>query len=79
MISSDKFPQSRGSNPRAPDSAHPQSGKHSCCATDFRRDSTDAVLGQGGDMPVVATTGAVLVVVWVVDMPVYVQRQVRSF
>ena len=30
-------------------------------------------------MPVVATTGAVLVVVWVVDMPVYVQRQVLSF
>ena len=63
MISSDKFPQSRGSNPLAPDSAHPQSGEHSCCATDFRRDSTGAVLGQGGDMPVVVTTGAVLVVV----------------
>ena len=42
--------------------------------------STGAVLGQGGDMPVVATTGAVLVVVWeVVDMPVYVQRQVPCF
>ena len=39
MISSDKFPQSRGSNPLAPDSAHPQSGEHSC------RDSTGAVLG----------------------------------
>ena len=26
-------------------------------------DSTGAVLGQGGDMPVVATTGALLVVV----------------
>ena len=45
VISSDKFPQSRGSNPRAPDSVHPQSGEHSCCATDFRRDSTGAVLG----------------------------------
>ena len=45
VISSDKFPQSRGSNPRAPDSAHPQSGEHSCCVTDFRRDSTGAVLG----------------------------------
>ena len=63
MISSDKFSQSRGSNPLAPDSPHPQSDEHSCCATDFRRDSTGAVLGQGGDMPVVATTGAVLVVV----------------
>ena len=31
VISSDKFPQSRGSNP-APD---PLSGGHSCCATDF--------------------------------------------
>ena len=31
-------------------------------------------------MPVVATTGAVLVLVWeVVDMPVYVQRQVPRF
>ena len=59
MISSDKFPQSRGSNPLAPDSAHPQSGEHSCCATDFRRDSTGAVLGQGGDF----WEGAVLVVV----------------
>ena len=29
------------------------SGEHSCCAT-------GAVLGQGGDLPVVATTGAVL-------------------
>ena len=45
LISSDKFSQSRGSNPRAPDSAHLQSGEHSCCATDFRRDSTSAVLG----------------------------------
>ena len=45
VISSDKFSQSRGSNPRAPDSAHPHSGEHSCCATDFRRDSTGAVLG----------------------------------
>ena len=45
VISSDKFPQSRGSIPLAPDSAHPQSGEHSCCATDFRRDSTGAVLG----------------------------------
>ena len=45
VISSDKFPQSRGSNPLAPDSAHPQSGEHSCCATEFRRDSTGAVLG----------------------------------
>ena len=74
-----QFPKFRGSNP-APDSAHPQSGEHSCCATDFCRDSTGAVLGQGGDMPVVATTGAVLVLVWeVVDMPVYVQRQVPRF
>ena len=47
VVSSDKFPQSRGSNPLAPDSAHPQSGEHSCCATDFRRDSTGAVLGVG--------------------------------
>ena len=45
VISSDKFPQSRGSNPLAPDSAHPQSGEHSCSATDFRRDSTGADLG----------------------------------
>ena len=31
-------------------------------------------------MRVVATTGAVLIVVWeVVDMPVYVQRQVPCF
>ena len=45
VISSDKFPQSRGSNPLAPDSAHPQSSEHSCCATDFRRDSIGAVLG----------------------------------
>ena len=60
VISSDKLPQSRGSNLRAPDSVHPLSGEHSCCATDFRRDSTGAVLGQGGDLPVVATTGAVL-------------------
>ena len=44
VINSDKFPQFRGSNPRAPDSAHPESGEHSCCATDFRRDSTGAVL-----------------------------------
>ena len=35
VISSDKFPQSRGSNPLAPDSVHPLSGEHSCCATDF--------------------------------------------
>ena len=28
-----------------PDSAHPQSGEHSYCASDFRRDSTGAVLG----------------------------------
>ena len=45
VIYSDKFPQSSGSNPRAPDSGHPLSGEHSCCATDFRRDSTGAVLG----------------------------------
>ena len=44
VISSDKFPQSRGFESSAPDSAHPQSGEHSCCATDFRRDSTGAVL-----------------------------------
>ena len=64
VISSDKVPQSRGSNPLAPDSAHPhQSGEHSCCATDFRR------------IPQVQ-----FLVVWeVVDMPVYVQRQVLSF
>ena len=31
VISSDKFPLSRGLNPLAPDSAHPQSGEHSCC------------------------------------------------
>ena len=68
--------RSRGSNPLAPDSVHPLSGEHSCCATDFH----SAVLGHGGDMPVVATTGAVLVVVWeVVDMPVNVQRQVPCF
>ena len=47
VISSDKFPQCRRSNPLAPDSAHLQSGEHSCCATDFCRDSTGAVLGQG--------------------------------
>ena len=35
VISSDKFPQSRGSNPLAPDSVHPLSGEHSCCATHF--------------------------------------------
>ena len=35
VISSDKFPQSRGSNPLAPDSVHPLSGEHSCCATAF--------------------------------------------
>ena len=39
-----QFSQSRGSNP-APDSVHPQSGEHSYCATNFRRDSTSAVLG----------------------------------
>ena len=58
VISSDKFPVSRGSNPLAPDSAHPQSGEHSCCATDFRR------------IPQVQF----LVVWEVVNMPVYVQR-----
>ena len=63
VISSDKFPQSRGSNPLAPDSAHPQSGEHSCCATDFRR------------IPQVQF----LVVWDVVDMPVYVQRQAPCF
>ena len=74
-----QFPQSRGSNPFAPESVRPLSGEHSYCATDFV-EFHSAVLGQGGDMPVVATTGAVLVVVWeVVDMPVYVQRQVLSF
>ena len=63
-----QFPQSRGSNPLAPDSVHPLSGEHSYCATDFVKFHS-AVLGQGGDMPVVATTGAVLVVVWeVVDI-----------
>ena len=31
VIGSDKFPQSRGSNPLAPDSLHPLSGEHSCC------------------------------------------------
>ena len=63
VISSDKFPQSRGSNPLASDSAHPQSGEHSCCATDFRRDPQVQFL-----------------VFWeVVDMPVFVQRQVLSF
>ena len=36
VISSDKFPQFRVSNPLAPDSAHPQSGELSCCATYFR-------------------------------------------
>ena len=63
VISSDKFPQSRGSNPLAPDSAHPQSGEHSCCATDFRRDSTGAVLGFLGSCSnarICATTGAQL-------------------
>ena len=29
----------------APDSVHPLSGEYSCYATDFRRDSTGAVLG----------------------------------
>ena len=29
----------------APDSVHPQSGEHSCCAAEFRRNSTGAVLG----------------------------------
>ena len=56
-----QFPQSRGSNPRAPDSVHPLSGEHSCCATDFRRDSQVQIL----------------VFWEVVDMPVHVQRQVR--
>ena len=79
VISSDKFPQSRGSNPRAPDSAHPQSGEHSCCATDFRRDSTGAVLGQGGDMPVVATTGAVLVVVLLLTCPYMCNDRCAAF
>ena len=59
VISSDKFSQSRGSNPLAPDSANPQSGEHSCCATDFRR------------IPQVQF----LVVWEIVDMPVHVQRQ----
>ena len=35
VISSDKFPLSRGLNPLAPDSVHPLSGEHSCCATAF--------------------------------------------
>ena len=35
VISSDRFPQSRGSNLLAPDSVHPLSGGHPCCATDF--------------------------------------------
>ena len=53
VISSDKFPQSRGSNPLAPDSAHPQS-ERSCCATDFRRDSQVQflVFWEVVDMPV---------------------------
>ena len=45
VINSDKF-------------LHPQSGGHSCCAAEHRRNSTGAVLG------------------CLVDMPVYVQRQV---
>ena len=63
VISSDKFPQSRGSNPLAPDSAHPLSGEHSCCAAEFRR------------IPQVQF----LVVWEVVDMPVNEQRQVPCF
>ena len=45
----------------APDSVHPLSGEYSCCATDFRRDSTGAVLGGMGSFwhaRVCATTGA---------------------
>ena len=45
VINSDKVPQSRGSNPVAPDSVHPQSGGHSCCAAEYRRNSRGAVLG----------------------------------
>ena len=64
VISSDKFPQSRGSNPRAPDSAHPQ-----------RVVNIPVVQQISVEIPQVQ-----FLVFWeVVDMPVYVQRQVLSF
>ena len=61
VISSDKFPQSRGSNPRAPDSQ--------------RVVNIPVVQQISVEIPQVQ-----FLVFWeVVDMPVYVQRQVLSF
>ena len=64
VISSDKFPQFRGSNPRAPDSAHTQSGEH-----------IPVVQQISVEIPQVQFSWWS----WFVDMPVYVQRQVPRF
>ena len=58
VINSDKVPQFEVRIEHASDSVYPQSGGQSCCATEYRRNSTGAVLRCWGGC--CATTGAEL-------------------
>ena len=78
VLSSDWFPQSRGSNP-APDSVHPLSGEHSYCATDFVEIPQVQFLDKVEICPLLRRQVQFSWWSSVVDMPVYVQRQVLSF
>ena len=78
VLSSDRFPQSRGSNP-APDSVLPLSGEHSYCATDFVEIPQVQFLDKVEICPLLRRQVQFSWWSWVVDMPVYVQRQVLSF
>ena len=75
VISSDWFPQSRGSIP-APD---PLSGEHSYCATDFVDILQVQFLDKVEICPLLRRQVQFSWWSWVVDMPVCVQRQVLSF